>query len=637
MYIIDIISITRDNCKPKSMLVVFYPILCYNLDVRYIFQKPSSLGLKKKSLLADMKIKNYKKNIIILISILLIAGFVSTSFISYFVARSSLKKEILVNLPLTSDNVYSEVQRDLLSPILISSVMANDIFLRKWVLAGEKNPEEMIQYLKGVKDSYKAFTSFFVSDKTRIYYQTKGVLKKINASSVRDIWYFRLRKSKVEYELNIDVDMANHDTITIFINHKVFDFNGNFIGATGLGLKNKSVQDLITEYHKKYNRNIYFVTPAGKIILHCPLCHIKEYDINKNQELSLIFNGIRHNGKTRAEYKKDGKTVFLNARYIKELGWYLMVEQSSELTNLSIFKTLILNLIFCGVVTLLVIIIVSLIVNRHHKKLKSMIKTELDLININNGQKLKIEKQNLELFEKNKKLTELNTFKDKLFAVIAHDLRSPIGNIHYLLEHIADDLSSQLSNKKMHDFARSLKDAAGSTYALLENLLGWANIQFSKVEYQPTIFSVDELLQESIPLHKYAMEQKNISVAVNCGNDIKAFADINIVKTIIRNLISNAVKFTPENGKISIDTEIQDDKVVISVRDNGVGIEKDRISKLFGFNNISTRGTKGESGVGLGLSLSRDLARANKGDIQVESSLGKGSIFTLIVQTAKAR
>ena len=480
-----------------------------------------------------MKTNKYIKKIIILIGVLLVTGFVSTSLISYFVAHNSLKKEMLVNeLPLTSDNIYSEIQRDLLSPVLISSVMSSDIFLRKWVLAGEKNPEEMIQYLKGIKDNHKVFTSFFVSDKTHIYYQTKGILKKINKKSARDKWYFRLRKSKAKYELNIDIDMANRDTITIFINHKVFDFKGNFIGSTGIGLKNKSVNDLMAKYHKKYNRNIYFVTPSGKIVLHCSLCNIKEYNIKKIPELSLIFNDICLNEKSSAEYKRDGKTIFLNSRYIKELDWYLIVEQSSDLRNISIFNALILNLIFCGIITLLVVIIVSVIINRYHKKLKDMINIELDLVNINNGQKLKIEEQNLELSEKNKKLTELNIFKDKLFAVIAHDLRTPIGNIHYLLEHISEDLSKHLSNKKMYDFAISLRDSARSTYALLENLLEWANMQFSRVEYNPTVFSINELLQESVSLFKYIMEEKKISVRVHCDNNIEIFADINIPESV---------------------------------------------------------------------------------------------------------
>lgn len=585
-----------------------------------------------------MEINKYKKKIIILISILLVAGFVSTSFISYFVARNSLKKEILVNLPLTSDNVYSEVQRDLLSPVLISSVMANDIFLRRWVMDGETNPEEIIQYLKDIKDNYKFFTTFLVSEKTRVYYQAKGILKKVREGAFRDKWYFRIRKSKAKYEMNIDIDMANNDAITIFINHKVFDLKGNFIGATGVGLKNKSVQALIAEYHKKYNRNIYFITPAGKVVLHSPLSGIKDGDIKNIPELFLIFNNIKLKGKNKTEYKRDGKTFCLNTRYIKELGWYLVIEQPVDLMNRAILNALMINLIFCVIVIIFVLIIVCLIVNKYHRKLKAVIKKEVALININNDQKLKIEKQNLELLGKNEKLTELNSFKDNLFAIIAHDLRSSVGNIHYFLEHISDDLSRQLSNKKTHEIVMSLRDSAGAAYSLLGNLLEWAKIQFSRVECHPTVFHINELLQESIPLHKIAIEQKNIFLTVNCDKGLEVFADINIVKTIVRNLISNAVKFTTEGGKISINVEKRDTKVAILICDNGVGIEKNRIPKLFGFKHgIHTSGTKGESGVGLGLSLSRDLARINQGDIQVESRLGQGSIFILTVQAADLR
>jgi len=581
-----------------------------------------------------MEITSYKRNTIILTCILLVVGFMSTSLISYFAARNSMEKEILISdLPLTSDNVYSEIQRDLLSPILISSVMSNDTFVRSWILNGENKTEKIIQYLEVIKDKHKIFTSFLVSNKTGIYYQNKGILKKIKENSMRDKWYFRLRNSKTKYEMNIDIDMANNDAITIFINHKIFDFNDNFIGAVGVGLKNKSVQDLMEKYHNKYKRNIYFIKPSGKIILHCSLCKVKEYNINKIPGLSLIFNDIINNKKNSFKYNKNGKTVFLNSRYIEELGWYLMVEQSSNLAELSIFNALVLNLIFCAIITLLVVIIISVIINKYHKKLKVMLKTELDLVNINNGQKLKIEEQNSELHEKNGKLTELNDFKDKLFAVIAHDLRAPIGNIHYLLERIGDDLSNKLSNNKMRNYVESLRNSAGNTYALLENLLEWANIQFSRVQCHPTIFTVDELLKEEASSHKYSLDLKDISIKINCSKDIEIYADINIVKTIIRNLISNAIKFTPANGEIIIDSQVKNDKLAISVKDDGVGIEKSRIPKLFGFtNSISTSGTKGEAGIGLGLSLSRDLARINKGDIHFETEAGKGSTFTLTVQ-----
>lgn len=583
--------------------------------------------------MAMQNIEYSKRKVIILISALLLASFVSTSLISYFTARDSLEQEILSSaLPLTSDNVYSEVQRDLLSLVLISSTMANDTFLHSWVSKGEKTPNEIIRYLKEIKNKNKVITSFFVSDKTHTYYQAKGVLKKIKTDTSRDKWYFRLRESKNRYELNIDMDMANNDAMTIFINYKVFDFRGDFIGATGLGVQTSSVQDLMEKYKAKYDRNIYFISKDGEIILQSSLSPFRKQNIKKLPELVPLLNNNSKDGVNRSEYVRDGEKYFINIRYVDELKWYLVVEQPSEIMNVSIFKALVVNLVFCAIAILIVVSIVALLVNRHHKMLESMIKIESSLKDVNKAQNDKIQEQNVELSEKNEKLTELNDFRNKLLAVIAHDLRGPVGNIHHLLEHISEDLEKQASNQKMRDYTIALRGAASTTYYLLENLLEWANIQFSNIKYDPEEFAVGELLSKMLHMYEFSAKDKNLSVMVDCPDDMRAFADKHIVESIVRNLVSNAVKFTNENGNILIKVEKQGDKIAVSVKDNGIGIEKEKIPKLFGFDsNISSSGTNGESGIGIGLSLCHDLALINKSELKVKSTPGKGSTFTLVL------
>jgi signal transduction histidine kinase len=576
-----------------------------------------------------------KRRIIILIAALLLASFVSTSLISYFIARDSLEHEIQSSaLPLTSDNVYSEVQRDMLSLILISSTMANDTFLHSLVMKGEKTPAEMTRYLKEMKDKSGVITSFFVSDKTRIYYQTQGILKKVEPGSPRDQWYFRLRKSKDRYELNIDMDMANNDAMTIFINYKVFDVKGGFIGVTGLGVETDSVQNLMEKYKLKYDRNIYFVTEDGKIILDSRSSPFREQNIKKVPELLPLLKKSS-NGMNRSEYVRGGKEHFVNIRYIDELKWYLVVEQPCDSVNVPIFKALLVNLVFCIIATLIVVFIISWLINRHHKMLESMIKVESELKNINKIQKEKIQEQNAELSEKNDKLTELNDFRNKLLAVIAHDLRGPVGNIHHLLEHISEDLEKQASNQKMHDYTVSLRNAASTTYYLLENLLEWANIQFANIKYEPEEFALGELLETIIHMYESPIKDKELSVTVDCPEDMKVFSDRHIVECIVRNLVSNAVKFSNQNGSILLKAEKQGGKVAVAVKDTGIGIEEEKIPRLFGFeSNISSRGTGGESGIGIGLSLCHDLALVNKSELKIESAPGKGSTFTLILPEA---
>jgi len=209
-----------------------------------------------------------KAKLMAAVGALLVAGFLITSLASYFVSRKSLRAEISLNeLPLTSDNIYSEIQRDLLSPIFISSLMASDTFLRDWVMAGEIDETQITRYLKEIKTRYNTFTSFFVSEKTRTYYHFDGILKQVSEKEERDAWYFRVRDMKENYEINLDPDLANKDTMTIFINYRVFDYDHRYIGATGVGLTIRAVNERIENYQEKYKRTIYFVDKNGDIKL----------------------------------------------------------------------------------------------------------------------------------------------------------------------------------------------------------------------------------------------------------------------------------------------------------------------------------------------------------------------------------
>src|SRR5690606_26692025 len=173
--------------------------------------------------------RNWKKySLLGWLSALLVSGFLATGIASYLVSRDLVRHTLVdQSHPLTGDNIYSEIQKDVLRPTFISSLMANDTFLRDWILAGEQDPAPITRYLNEVKQKYGTITSFLVSEKTRNYYYAGGVLKQVAETEERDIWYFRVRNMHEPYEMNVDADMANRDTITIFINYRIFDYEGN--------------------------------------------------------------------------------------------------------------------------------------------------------------------------------------------------------------------------------------------------------------------------------------------------------------------------------------------------------------------------------------------------------------------------
>src|SRR5690606_11850154 len=202
------------------------------------------------------------------LGLLLVFGFFATSLASYLVSRDLVRHTLVdQSLPLTGDTIYSEIQKDVLRPTFISSLMANDTFVRDWILSGEQDVSQISRYLNEVKQKYGTITSFLVSNKTHNYYYADGLLKQVREGEQRDIWYFRVRDMDEDYEMNVDPDMANRDTITIFINYPIYDYEGNFIGATGVGLTLDTLSRIIGRVQERFGRTIYFVDDRGQILV----------------------------------------------------------------------------------------------------------------------------------------------------------------------------------------------------------------------------------------------------------------------------------------------------------------------------------------------------------------------------------
>jgi len=318
-----------------------------------------------------------KQKLIILISIMLVAGFLATSLASYLVSKSAIREGIVRNeLPITSDNVYSEIQKDLIRPIFVSSVMASDTFLRDWAIAGEADAGQIKKYLNEIRRRYQAVTSFFVSDKTRTYYHASGVLKKVKEKEWRDVWYFRVKAMKQPYEINVDVDLANRDAMTVFINYRVLDYAGNFIGATGVGLTVDAVVKLVNEYQERYRRNVFFVDKKGDLILATPETRARGTNISRIDGLEPLVKNIMSAGSGSFEYQSGGINRLLNVRFIPELNWYLFVETVENDAIAGIRNILFVNLAVCAVITAIVIAASVITIDRFQSRLEDMAATD---------------------------------------------------------------------------------------------------------------------------------------------------------------------------------------------------------------------------------------------------------------------
>ncbi len=249
---------------------------------------------------------------------------------------------------------------------------------------------------------------------------------------------------------------------------------------------------------------------------------------------------------------------------------------------------------------------------------------------------------NNELAELNKqlknsedKLKKTNDEKDKFFSIIAHDLKSPFNALLNLSEFLIEDLSD-LSYEEIKSFSKEINKSAHSVYDLLLNLLQWAQIKTGRMKNTQEKIALYSLVNNTFILLENMASKKNITLCNEIENSHFFIGDRTMISSVLQNLISNAIKFTKRNGKVVLFSTIKNDKVIVSVQDNGIGISKDNISKLFQIDrHLSTIGTQNESGTGLGLILCKELVNQNGGEIWVESEERIGSTFSFTLKKTK--
>lgn len=446
--------------------------------------------------------RHSQASLLLLLLFLLGSGFLTTSLLSYYASRDSIRDSIInTELPLTSDTVYSEIQNDMVRPILISSMMARDTFLRDWVLAGEQDNAQITRYLREVQEHYGAFTSFFVSDKTSTYYQAKGVLKQVKPDEERDIWYYRVRELQEPYEINVDVDMANADHLTIFINYKVHDYEGTFIGATGVGLAVDAVVKLIDEYQQRYERSVYFVDTEGRITLTGAQGGPLGTKVGESLADVPGLNGLMEKLPTpqsgRFEYQEQGREHFLHVRYIPELEWYLFVDKQDKALA-GIRQGLYINLLLCLLVTAIVLTLVGLVLRRYQQRI-AMLATTDSLTELPNRRGFDILAEQA--------LQEAQRDSSPLCAVLLDlDNFKQINDQH---GHLAGD-------DVLRRFARQLRD----TLRQSDILCRWGGEEFIlllKNSDRQAAYDLAEKLRQHCAEQRYTVDGQSLQVTVSLG------------------------------------------------------------------------------------------------------------------------
>ena len=417
------------------------------------------------------------------------------------------------------------------------------------------------------------------------------------------------------------IDFFNPDSLQNASQHPKLVFTDFRIFNKSISVKNDSA---IIDKHISYVKNIVLKYQQNSISF-----HYQGLDLANSDKITYACkldgfdkNWINAGQKMEANYTnlEPGKYTFrVKAKY--EDGEWGKKEISVELSILPVWWMTIWFKILVG---LIVLTTTFGVVYWRIKRLRDQ-REKLE--------KIVIERTN-EIQSKNDQLRALNSTKDKLFSIISHDLRSPFNAILGFQNLFLTDYF-ELSDTERLEMIRQVHTTTNQVYYLVENLLNWSRIQTSNIQYHPVKLNLKKVILEKLDLYRDIAKSKGISLNYELPDALVAFADIDLLETTLRNLINNAIKFTPGDGTILVTTSQQNDFIKVSVIDSGTGMTQEQINNLFIPEKAQTkRGTNGEKGSGLGLLLCKEFIETNKGFITVESQVGKGSTFSFTLMTS---
>lgn len=553
-----------------------------------------------------------KTKLIAVLGFLLLAGFMSMSIIGYYVSKANIREAVLNHeLPLASDNIHSEIQRILLPPLNISETMANSVFLRDWMLRGEQDVEKITDYLFKIQSKQGMTSAFLASEKTHNYYSHSGVVSKIDPAG-EDVWYARCRAGEVDFEINADIDMHVSNRLTLFINYKVYDYDGHFIGIAGVAERIETIEALIQRFKLQYGKTIYFANSDGRVAYSSveeadPLAKPKLAGYMGSEKLAAR---LLANPASTIEYRRNGRDILLNARYLPELGWYLLVEEDVGSSTAHLKRILAADLVSCIILTVLALGAVYFTVQQYQRKLLNQHQRVVHLAG--------------ELESRNAALERAQQEMDEFMKIVVHDLKTPLSGMIGIARLIHDETDLA----EIRELAARSEVTGEEMAGLIQNLL---DLRAAEDAVGPKLEALDlnRVLDECWP--GWELHAGGNSIRLRRESDagpVRIRACKCWLQSILGNLMSNAVKFSPKGSEVTVRVVPAASAVRIWIEDRGPGILPAERELLFQqFSRLSSRPTNGESSSGLGLYIVKTMAEKLGGEVGVESEPGAGSRF----------
>ena len=328
-------------------------------------------------------IMNSKYKIVMVISSLLIILSLSLTTINYVVSLNNTEEQLKnQSLPLSLDNIYTEIQKHIIEPYLVSSMMANDTFVQDWIINDETNDTKIEQYLNAIKNKYEMFTTFLVSNKSRKYYTQDGFIEIMNKKNDTNSWYYNFKQIPENHEINLDFNENLSNSLIMFINYKIIGKDYTFLGATGVGLKISYIDDMLKTFRQKHHFKVFFINDDGKIVL-SERKIVKENSIDELEDLKKYKDILISKESQSIEYTKENQTYLLSSKYIPELNLYLLVEAKVDDFIKDVKNIFYVNLVISLFITIIITIILIFLIKNYNKKLEYLASNDI-LTNMNN-------------------------------------------------------------------------------------------------------------------------------------------------------------------------------------------------------------------------------------------------------------
>jgi hypothetical protein len=327
--------------------------------------------------------RKFKLSINILICLIILAGFAATAFTSYITYSKIINDDIVNISKLTSANIYSDIRNELTKPIFVSLTMANDSFLKNWLRHEQTNntvahQEDLRQYLLGLKEKYNYDSVFLVSDDTKNYYHFNGLNKVVSENDAHDVWYYTFVNSGLVYDLDVDTDEANQGHLSVFVNCRVTDEDGKFMGVTGVGLEMNQVQSLLRAFEDEYGLEAMLGGEDGTVQIDTSSDGISTKNVFYADVLSENRQKIieNHDALQVFQFKEQSFYGYYIVRYIEELNWYLLVKKDTSVLARSMYAQTARDALIYVAVIMCVLIITNGIVRKNDRLMLSLMRTD---------------------------------------------------------------------------------------------------------------------------------------------------------------------------------------------------------------------------------------------------------------------